>query len=96
MEIDQYQFRQQLLPLLTHISNAKFVTFDFEMSGITSKPRNAGDRTNDTGKRTLQQHYEEMKAVAETFQVLQVGICCVEEDLDRGMSLSHWSYAYTS
>lgn len=88
MEVDKHTFRKQLLPLLTHISNAKFVTFDFEMSGITAKPRNAGsDRANDVGKRTLQQQYEEMKTVAETFQVLQVGICCVEEDLDRGKSL---------
>jgi poly(A)-specific ribonuclease len=86
MEVDQLRFRQQLLPLLTHISNAKFVTFDFEMSGISAKPRNAG--SNDIGKRTLQQQYDEMKIVAETFQVLQVGICCVEEDLDRG-GLAH-------
>jgi poly(A)-specific ribonuclease len=85
MDVDQLHFRQQLLPILTHISNAKFVTFDFEMSGITAKPKHgSGDRSHDNGKRTLQQQYEEMKTVAETFQVLQVGICCVEEDFDRG------------
>lgn len=85
MDIDQDHFKQNLLAILTHISNAKFVTFDFEMSGISIRPK-AGERFHEHGKPTLQQQYEEMKAVAESFQVMQVGICCVEEDLDRGES----------
>lgn len=87
MEVDQTTFRSQLLAILTHISNAKFISFDFEMSGITSKVKGGpGDRTHDVGKPTLQQQYDEMKSVAESFQVLQVGICCVEEDRERGAS----------
>ena len=56
------------------------------MSGINAKPKYGGsDRSHDIGKPSLQQQYEETKIVAETFQVLQVGITCVEEDRDRGM-----------
>lgn len=81
MEIDGHDFRYQLLHVLKHISNATFVSFDLEMSGINTR---RGDRSHDVGKPTLQQQYEEMKEAAETFQVLQLGITCVEEDRDKG------------
>lgn len=55
------------------------------MSGISTRPRfSAGDRSHDIGKPSLQQQYEDIRGAAETFQVLQVGITCVEEDRDRG------------
>ncbi|KAF4624877.1 hypothetical protein G7Y89_g13293 [Cudoniella acicularis] len=84
MDIDQAHFRRQLLDILKHISNATFVTFDLEMSGISTRPKyGMGDRSHDIGKPTLQQQYEDMKRAAETFQVLQMGITCVEEDHER-------------
>ena len=87
MEIDQAHFRRQLLPILKHIANATFVTFDLEMSGISTRPKySSGDRTHDVGKPSLQQLYDEMRSAAETFQVLQVGITCVEEDREKGGS----------
>jgi poly(A)-specific ribonuclease len=93
MEIDQAHFRRQLLPILKHISEATFVTFDLEMSGISTRPKHSSaDRTHDIGRPTLQQQYEDMKSAAETFQVLQVGITCVEEDRDRGrISWETWN-----
>lgn len=85
MEVDQAHFRRQLLPILKHIANAKFVSFDLEMSGISTRPKySAGDRSHDVGKPTLQQQYDEMRSAAETFQVLQFGITCVEEDREKG------------
>ncbi len=79
------RFRKELLSILKHISEAAFISFDLEMSGITTRPKySSGDRSHDVGRPTLQQQYEEMKSAAETFQILQVGITCVEEDRDRG------------
>lgn len=86
MDVDATKFRKSLLPILRDICQAKIVTFDLEMSGISAKPKfGAGDRTFDTGKPTLQQQYEEMKSAAETYQVLQMGITCVFEDREKGM-----------
>ncbi|KAG4430903.1 hypothetical protein IFR05_013615 [Cadophora sp. M221] len=81
MEVDQAHYRRELLPILKHIANAKFITLDLEMSGISTRPKySSGDRSHDAGKPTLQQQYDEMRSAAETFQVLQFGITCVEED----------------
>jgi len=86
MEVDSTQFRPKLLSILKNISAASYVTFDLEMSGITTRPKHgAGDRSHDVGKPSLQQQYEEMKSAAEAFQILQLGITCVEEDREKGM-----------
>lgn len=85
MEINQDHFRQQLLPVLRSIAKATFVSFDLEMSGISTRPKfSAGDRSHDVGKPSLQKQYDDMRNAAETFQVLQFGITCVEEDRDKG------------
>jgi poly(A)-specific ribonuclease len=84
MEVDQGHFRKQLFAILKHISTAAFVTFDLEMSGIHKRATfGTGDISRD-GRPTLQQMYEETKEAAETFQILQVGITCVEEDREKG------------
>ncbi|KAH7419618.1 ribonuclease H-like domain-containing protein [Cadophora sp. MPI-SDFR-AT-0126] len=89
MEVDQAHFRRQLLPILKNIANAAFVTFDLEMSGISTRPKySAGDRSHDVGKPTLQQQYDDMRSAAETFQVLQFGITCVEEDREKEFYLA--------
>jgi hypothetical protein len=83
MDIDYSQYQKKLLEILRSIANASFVTFDLEMSGISTRPK-AGDRTYDVGKATLQQQYDEIKSAAETFQTLQMGLTCVEEDREKG------------
>lgn len=89
MDVESMYFRSSLLRILKDISEAAIVTFDLEMSGITTKPKfSAGDRSHNVGKPTLQQQYDEMKSAAETYQVLQLGITCVSEDLDKGKSFS--------
>lgn len=86
MEVKQQDFRLQLLPILKNIANAKFVTFDLEMSGITTRPRyGPGDRSQDVGKPSLQQQYEEMRSAAELYQIVQLGITCVEENTEKGI-----------
>ena len=85
MDVDHEHFRKQLLPILRNIANADFVTFDLEMSGISTRPKySSGDRSRDVSKPTLEQQYQELKSAAEAFQVLQMGITCVGEDRDKG------------
>lgn len=85
MEVNKQDFRLQLLPILKNIADAKFISFDLEMSGISTRPRyGTGDRSQDVGKPSLQQQYEEMRSAAELYQIVQVGITCVEENTEKG------------
>ena len=89
MEVDQTHFKKELLPILKHIANSSFVSFDLEMSGINRHSRfGLKDGGYDNGKPSLQHLYEEIRSAAETFQVLQIGITFVEEDREKGESLS--------
>ncbi|TVY60758.1 Uncharacterized protein LSUE1_G008322 [Lachnellula suecica] len=89
MEVTQTDFRGQLLPILKQIARAKIITFDLEMSGITTRPRyGPGDRSQDIGKPSLQQQYEEMRSAASLYQIVQLGITCVEEEVDKGFYLA--------
>lgn len=73
MDINNISFGPMLLGIIEQISTAHFVSFDLEMSGITSKPP-ANRR-----KQTLQERYIEVKEAAEKYAILQIGITCVEE-----------------
>lgn len=73
-------WQKHLLPILQHIAKASFVTFDLEFSGIRPSQR----RSRDAGKPSIQQLYEENREVAQKFQVLQVGITCMEENHEKG------------
>ena len=78
---------QSLLPsILRAISRAHFVSFDLELSGIPGK-QTGQLRDLNSGKQTLQERYEETKKAAERYQVLQLGLTCVEEDRERGNDL---------
>ncbi|KFX94431.1 hypothetical protein O988_06301 [Pseudogymnoascus sp. VKM F-3808] len=86
MEVDQQHFWHELLPILKAISTASFVTVDVEMSGISTKSRySPSGRFNEIGKPSLQQQYEDTKEAAERYQVLQIGLTCVEEDRKNGV-----------
>jgi poly(A)-specific ribonuclease len=78
MEVDVASFPHHLLGLFIHISEADFVSFDLELSGIPSrlpnKPR-AG-----AGRFTLEERYAETKEGANRYQILQVGITCARFD----------------
>ncbi|ESZ92144.1 hypothetical protein SBOR_7475 [Sclerotinia borealis F-4128] len=89
MEVHKDNWKQLLLPILKDIANATFVSFDLEMSGITTRPKHSNqERTHDIGKPSLQQQYEEVKDAAETFQVLQLGITCVLEEREKEFYLA--------
>lgn len=86
MDVSANTFRSVLPSTLGAISRAHFVSFDLELSGIPGRqtgqqrpPGQSGD-----GKQTLQERYQETKKAAERYQVLQLGLTCVEEDTERG------------
>lgn len=78
MDIPQARFPQELLKIINEIAESHFVAFDLEFSGV------AGRRPVGTGKLSLQELYEDTKAAAEKYQILQVGLTIVKEDLKHG------------
>jgi len=56
-----------------------------EMSGIKKTNKQLQEKRRAGPKPTLEENYLQTKEAAEAFQVLQVGICCVEEDREKGM-----------
>ena len=88
MDISPADFQFQLPSILDAISTAHFMTIDLELSGIPGQQPNRFKASEAlTKKPRLQQRYEETKAAAEKYQVLQFGITCVEEDNARGPNL---------
>ena len=73
MDVDNISFDPYLLDIIEAISTSHFVSLDLEMSGIPSKPP-AG-----RAKQSLSKRYEDIKSAAEKYQVLQIGITCVQE-----------------
>jgi poly(A)-specific ribonuclease len=86
MDVDRFSFSSLLPAMLEAIDKSDFIAFDLELSGIQSRQFSSTKSTAlpHMGKHTLQQRYEELKAAAERFQVLQVGFTCVREDNERG------------
>lgn len=79
MDIDRSNFKLRLLNILQDIAGARFVSIDLEMSGI-----NTGFSHSGSGKQTLQEVYAEVRKGAKSYQILQWGLTCVEEDLENG------------
>lgn len=61
MEVDRISFYPLLLDILTDISEAHFVAFDLEMSGVPTKKPNS---ERGPGRPTLQDRYHEVKEVS--------------------------------
>lgn len=77
MEVDAASFPHQLLGLLVNISEADFVSFDLELTGIPSHlPGKAAGKPRVAQRKTLEERYEETKTAADRYQILQVGITC--------------------
>jgi len=74
MDIAASQFWRVLPIVIKEIAEAHFVSIDLEFSGVRAK-RKPDREINDPP--TSQQLYENARAAAETFQVLQFGLTCV-------------------
>jgi len=80
MDLPYSRFPQELIGIIQAVAESHFVAFDLEFSGV------AGRRpTGKGGKLSLQEYYEDIKAAAEKYQILQVGLTIVKEDSHRGM-----------
>ena len=81
----------QLPSILAAISNAHFVSIDFELSGIPTRQKDHSKAPGELAsrKQSLQERYEDTKKAAERYQVLQFGMTCVEEDRERGKVKRH-------
>ncbi|KAF2821557.1 CAF1-domain-containing protein [Ophiobolus disseminans] len=79
MEVDAASFPHHLLGLFINISEADFVSFDLELSGIPSRLPNRQPRAGG-GRFTLEERYAETKEAANRYQILQVGITCARFD----------------
>lgn len=78
MDVSAEHFSHEAIKVIQEIVEAHFVSFDFEFSGI------AGRNPDRAGKPSLQELYDETKAAAERYQILQVGLTVVKEDLNKG------------
>ncbi|GAB7360135.1 hypothetical protein MBLNU230_g7898t1 [Neophaeotheca triangularis] len=85
MDITNTAFYPLLLDMLRDISNSHFVAFDLELSGVPSKQSAFAAQKPGTspGKPTLQQRYTETKEAAERYQILQIGLTCVQQDKEH-------------
>ncbi|KAF2456472.1 ribonuclease H-like domain-containing protein [Lineolata rhizophorae] len=77
MDVGESSFYPLLLGILERISRAHFVTFDLELSGVPVKTH---AQRGTAGNPTLQERYDELRAAADRFTILQVGITVVEQD----------------
>lgn len=84
MHLDKSNFFSRLALLLRHLAGSDFVSIDFELSGIPTKYGSTADAATRPGKPTVQQRYEEMKAAAEKYTILQVGITLAAQSEQGG------------
>ncbi|RMZ89603.1 hypothetical protein DV736_g3164, partial [Chaetothyriales sp. CBS 134916] len=77
MDISRTDFPLEILKILEEVSESHFIAFDLEFSGV-ARWRPAG-----TQKLCLQEYYEDIKAAAEKYQILQVGFTIVKQDLKK-------------
>jgi poly(A)-specific ribonuclease len=77
MDINNENFKDNFLDMLFQISSSEFVTISIQTSGAAPKPDNKG------GPETLQMRYLATRAAARKYQVLQLGITCVQAIPDQ-------------
>ena len=79
MQVTWKSFEVQRPKIIERLRKSMFVAFDFEFSGL-GKARDGSKRpsSRSRGNQTLQECYSNLRETAETYQVLQVGLCPVE------------------
>lgn len=88
MDVSRASFPFEVVKIINHVLDSHFISIDLELSGIATRQtlinasgkqiRKAGSKLN------LQEFYQEAKEAAERYQVLQIGLTVVEEDVQRG------------
>jgi len=78
MEIDRSNFWRLLPQVLEAISDADYVSFDLEMTGVGFK---SGPKILEPSAEEI---YQQAKEAAQVYQVLQVGLTCLQHDQKSG------------
>ncbi|KAK5256862.1 hypothetical protein LTR40_009965, partial [Exophiala xenobiotica] len=81
MDITHATFPQELIGIIQHIADSRFVAFDLEFSGVAAR-RSAGG----SGKLSLQEYYQDLRSAAQIYQILQIGLTIVSEDTEKAIS----------
>ena len=84
MDIDKDEWPYALKDMLAALSTAHFVSIDLELSGMSTKTAKQKEETS-ARRHTLKERYEELRLAAEEYQVLQMGLTIVTEDVERGV-----------
>lgn len=79
MEVTAGNFNALLPWILYQISCSNFVAIDLEFSGIAIAPSCQAQKDQ-----SLQERYTEVKAAAERYQILQIGLTICQEDSATG------------
>ncbi|EXJ76846.1 hypothetical protein A1O3_10491 [Capronia epimyces CBS 606.96] len=79
MEVTSASFSEQAIHIIQQIADSRFIALDLEFSGVAGR-RPAGG----SGKLSLQEYYQDLRAAAQIYQVLQVGLTIVTEDIEKG------------
>jgi len=79
MNVTSASFPFEAVNIIQHVAKSRFVAFDFEFSGVAGRTPGGG-----SGKLALQDLYEETRAAAQIYQILQVGLTIVTEEPDKG------------
>lgn len=94
MDVTRASFHKDLPKLLSDVAESCCVALDLEFSGIFSRQDRSTQKngSSDSG-RSLQSRYEEVKQAAEKYQVLQIGLTFINEDVKNGPGniLLSWS-----
>ena len=91
MDISIGLFSFEVTNIIEQIVNSSFIAIDLELSGIPVRKRTIDGQflEKSRGKRPLQKIYEDARAAAKKFQILQVGLTIVNET-ENGMK-PKWS-----
>lgn len=78
MDISGHSFASEAVNIIQQIAGSRFIAFDFEFSGVAARRQGGG-----SGKLNLQEYYEDLRSAAQIYQILQVGLTVVTEDVDN-------------
>ncbi|EXJ61561.1 hypothetical protein A1O7_01989 [Cladophialophora yegresii CBS 114405] len=79
MDVNSGSFPSEVVKIIQHIANSRFIAFDLEFSGVAGR-RAAGG----ANRLSLQEYYSDLRAAAQIYQILQVGLTIVTEDTEKG------------
>jgi len=79
MDVNSGSFSSELINIIKHIADSRFIAFDLEFSGVAG--RRAGGGAN---RLNIQDYYSDLRSAAQIYQILQVGLTVVAENTEKG------------